>query len=77
MSTPLVKKVQQELKKVGLEFQQTNEFNGAFKGKVLENGKVVLKNLSIQKSLQWNSVVTFANMVRKMVDDKRLLGMID
>ena len=77
MSKTLVQKVKEELKKQGLEFVLKNEFSDKFKGDVYEGDKLVIRNHTIQKCLQWKSVGDFAKMTRELVEMKRACGMYE
>ena len=64
----LIQKYNEELKKVGLQFEMTRECNDKFNGKVLENGVVIIDKWQVQKCLQWNKVKSFAEMTKQSVE---------
>lgn len=68
MNKSLIQKYNEELKKIGLEFEMTRECNDKFVGNVLENGIVILKKWSVPKCLQWKSVKSFAMMTKENVE---------
>lgn len=68
MSKSLIQKYQEELGKVGLEFEMTRECNDKFNGKIKENGVVVIEKWEVQKCLQWKSIKSFANMTKESVE---------
>jgi hypothetical protein len=68
MSKSLIQKYNEELKKLGLEFEVTRECNDKFIGNVLENGIVRLNKWSVLKCLQWKSVKSFALMTKDNVE---------
>lgn len=73
MSKSLIQKYQEELSKVGLEFEVTKECNDKFNGKVLENGIVVIEKWNVQKCLQYNAVKSFAQMTKQSVEMHKIL----
>ena len=68
MSKSLIQKYQEELGKLGLEFEMIRECNDKFNGKILENGVVVIDKWQVPKCLQWNKVKSFAEMTKQSVE---------
>ena len=68
MSKSLVQKYNEELKKLGLEFETKKECNDKFVGNVLENGIIILNKWNLSKLLQWNKVKSFAEMTKNNVE---------
>ena len=64
----LLQKYQEELRKVGLEFELKKELNSKFVGTVKENGILILEKWEVQKCLQWNFVRSFAQMTKENVE---------
>lgn len=75
MSKSLIQKYQEELGKVGLEFEMTRECNDKFVGNVLENGIVILNKWNLSKMLQWNKIKSFASMTKDNVEMHKKLFM--
>lgn len=71
----LIQKYNEELKKLGLEFESTKECNDKFVGNVIENGVTILSKWNVSKLLQWNKVKSFAEMTKNNVEMHKKLFM--
>lgn len=76
MEKTLVQKLNEELKKLGLECKLVKELSEHFRVNVFENGKVVLEHQSVPKILQWNKVNNYAKNIKDMVEMKKALGWV-
>ena len=70
----LIQKYQEELGKLGLEFEMTRECNDKFNGKIKENGVVVIEKWQVQKCLQYNKIKSFAEMTKQSVDMHKIIN---
>lgn len=76
MNKTLVQKLNDELRKLGLECKLVKELSEHFRVNVFENGLVVLENQSVPKVLQWNKVNNYAKNIKDMVEMKKALGWV-
>ena len=74
MAKNLIQKYQEELGKLGLEFEMTRECNDKFNGKIKENGFVIIEKWQVQKCLQYNKVKSFAEMTKQSVDMHKIIN---
>ena len=74
MAKSLIQKYQEELGKLGLEFEMTRECNDKFNGKIKENGFVIIEKWQVQKCLQYNKIKSFAEMTKQSVDMHKIIN---
>ena len=77
MGKTLVQKLNYELKKFNFECELVKELSEHFRVNIIENKKIVLKNHSVPKILQWNKVNNYAKNIKDLVEMKKQLGLVE